>query len=87
MVTHMPKNGGDFLPPYDPFLRWQVRAGVWSLFLKPFNRRLAHLEPAGGGLYYLLIGAGRAGPYAKTRAFELGLEHARNRLARHKRAA
>lgn len=86
-MTHMPKNGGDFLPPDDPFLRWQVRAGVWSLFLKPFNRRLAHLEPAGGGLYYLLIGSGRAGPYAKTRAFELGLEHARNRLARHKHCA
>jgi hypothetical protein len=86
-VTHMPRNGGDFPPPYDPFLRWQVRAGVWSLFLKPFNRRLAHLEPAGGGLYYLLIGAGRAGPYTKARAFDLGLAHARNKLVGHKHCA
>jgi hypothetical protein len=86
-VTHMPRNGGDFPPPYDPFLRWQVRAGVWSLFLKPFNRRLAHLEPAGGGLYYLLIGAGRAGPYTKGRAFDLGLTHASHKLAGHKHCA
>jgi hypothetical protein len=81
------RNGGDFLPPDDPTLRWQVRAGVWSLFLKPCNRRLAHLEPAGGGLYYLVIGAGRAGPYAKARSFDLGLVHVRSRLARHKHCA
>jgi hypothetical protein len=82
------RNGGDFLPPDDPYLRWQVRAGVWSLFLKPCNRRLAHLEPAGGGLYYLVIGErSLAGPYSKARAFDLGRAHARSRLTRHKRAA
>jgi integrase len=62
-------------------MRWQVRADVWRLLLKPFDRRLARLEPTPDGLYFLVIGERpRAGPYTKGRAFELGMAHARNRL-------
>ena len=69
-------------------LRWQIRAGVWSLFLKHCNRSIARLEPAQDGLYYLVIGErSRAGPMSRQRALLLGPERARSRLAHHPRGA
>jgi hypothetical protein len=64
-----------------------VTDGNWALFPNHAREPVAHVTSASDGLYLLLIGAGRAGPYTKGRAFDLGLAHARSRLARHKHAA
>jgi hypothetical protein len=75
-------------PPSDPHFEWRkVTDGNWALF--PYHARdpVAHITPAADGMYLLLIGAGRAGPYTKGRAFELGLAHARNKLVGLKRCA
>jgi hypothetical protein len=68
-------------PPTDPHFDWRkVNDTNWALFPNQARSPVAHITPAIDGLYLLLIGAGRAGPYTKGRAFDLGLAHARSRL-------
>jgi hypothetical protein len=57
----------------------------WALFPNHARDPVAYITPAIDGMCFLLIGA--AGPYPKTRAFDLGLAHARNKLVGHKHCA
>ena len=75
-------------PPTDPHFEWRkVTDKNWALFPNHAREPVAHITSASDGLYLLLIGAGRAGPYTKGRAFDLGLAHARNKLVGHKQCA
>jgi hypothetical protein len=71
-------------PPAHPHFEWgRVTDNGWPLFPNHSRNPVAHVTPAAGGMWRLLIGAGRAGPFAtRQRAFLLGLEHARARLGR-----
>jgi hypothetical protein len=75
-------------PPSDPHFEWRrVTDANWALFPNHAREPVAYIISAIDGMCFLLIGAGRAGPYTKARAFDLGLAHALSRLARHKHAA